>query len=54
MLCTIKLSGCDDNTIFELEVTEKEFLLLQRISDISNMKSTYDCMPIMIISKKES
>lgn len=47
MKIRIKLVGCDDTTIFEMELTEKEYELLQRVANLSEETSTYGCMPIM-------
>lgn len=45
----IALYGCDDSTIFRMELTDKEFELLKKVAEISVNTSTYDCMPIMEI-----
>lgn len=51
-LITIKLNGCDDTTIFTMDVDEKELLLLQRVSKLSEETSAYNCMPTMKIEEK--
>ena len=47
MLITIRLQGCDDSTIFSLEVNQLELNFLEKISKISKETSTYGCMPIL-------
>lgn len=45
----IKLEGCDDETEFDMQLTEEEFNLLKRVSEKANETSTYRCMPRMYI-----
>lgn len=52
MLINIKLTGCDDMTIFAMEVDEAELLLLQRVAKLSKENSSYNCMPTMQIEEK--
>lgn len=47
----IALHGCNDSTIFEMELTEEEYKLVKKIADKSEEVSTYGCMPIMEIKK---
>lgn len=47
----IDLSGCDDNTIFEIELTQEEYNLLKLVSDKSEQVSTYGCMPTLSIEE---
>lgn len=47
----ISLHGCDDSTIFEMELTEEEYELLKRVAKKTEEVSTYMCMPIMEIEK---
>lgn len=49
----ISLVGCDDETFFEMELTEGEFNLLNRVSELSKETSEYRCMPKMYIEEKE-
>lgn len=50
----INIVGCDDSTIFDLEVTQKELIFLKKLSDISIKTSEYGCQPIIEIeSNKE-
>lgn len=48
----ISLVGCDDETVFDMELTEEEFNLLTRVSKLSKETSEYRCMPIMLIEEK--
>jgi len=52
MLINIQLSGCDDTTIFTMDVDEVELLLLQRVAKLSRETSSYSCMPTMKIEEK--
>lgn len=45
----IALCGCDDTTIFEIEVTEAERALIERMCKASKDASDYGCMPTMEI-----
>ncbi len=47
--CKVYLHGCDDSTVFELEVTEDEMYLLKEVEILSKLTSSYGCMPIMEI-----
>lgn len=48
----IQLKGCDDNTVFSMELTNDEYELLKKVSEKANETSTYTCMPRMYIDKK--
>ena len=48
----ISLVGCDDETVFEMELTEEELNLLTRVSELSKETSEYRCMPKMYIEEK--
>lgn len=50
-LYKITLEGCDDQTDFEMELTDKEYELLKRVSEKANETSTYGCMPRMYITE---
>ena len=41
----ISLNGCDDSTVFPMELTIDEFTLLKRVELMSLEASTYGCMP---------
>lgn len=45
----IVLDGCDDSTKFEMELTNEEFELLEKVSAKSNEASKYCCMPRMYL-----
>lgn len=45
----IVLEGCDDSTVFDMELTNEEFDVLKRVSDRANETSYYRCMPRMYI-----
>ena len=49
----ITLEGCDDETVFEMDLTEEETILLQNVAAKANETSTYDCMPRMYVEVKE-
>ena len=45
----IVIDGCDDSTKFEMELTNEEFELLEKVSAKSNEASKYCCMPRMYL-----
>lgn len=47
----ISIDGCDDSTVFEMELTEQEAELVKRICNRSSETSTYGCMPTMEIEE---
>ena len=49
----ITLEGCDDETVFEMDLTEEEKILLQNVAAKANETSTYCCEPRMYVRKKE-
>ena len=49
----ITLEGCDDDTVFEMDLTEEEKILLQNVAAKANETSAYDCMPRMYVELKE-
>ena len=49
MVVEIILEGCDDSTVFEMDVTDAEYTFLKRVSDKANKTSTYDCEPRMYV-----
>ena len=48
----ISVDGCDDSSIFTMELTEDEAKLLKRVSDKCNETSTFHCMPTMEIKEQ--
>ena len=49
----ITLEGCDDKTVFEMDLTEEEAILLEFVAAKANERSTYDCIPRMYVQVKE-
>jgi hypothetical protein len=47
----IGVHGCDDSTIFEMELTDKEAELIDEVCKKCTQMSEYDCMPTMDIEK---
>ena len=43
----ISLNGCDDSTIFDMELNNVEADVLKRVAKKSKETSEYGCMPIM-------
>ncbi|MBQ0090315.1 MAG: hypothetical protein KBT27_13395 [Prevotellaceae bacterium] len=53
MKYTIKLEGCDDDTIFDMELTPEEYELVERISVKSLEVSEYCCMPRLYVKSEQ-
>ena len=50
----ITLLGCDDWTVFQMNLSQEEFKLVKKIEEISKETSTYICMPTLeIVEVKE-
>ena len=49
----ITLEGCDDETVFKIELTEGEAILLEKVAAKANETSTYGCMPRMYVEEYE-
>jgi hypothetical protein len=47
----ISIDGCDDSTIFKMDLTDEEADLLYRISVLSERESKSQCMPILDIEE---
>jgi hypothetical protein len=45
----ILLRGCDDSTMFEMELSDDEANTLRKVSKTSKATSTCDCMPTIEI-----
>lgn len=45
------LNGCDDDTIFTMEMTNNEYEFLKRVSELANETSTYHCMPRLFLDE---
>jgi len=52
MQYTISLLGCDDTTVFDMELTAAEKDLLDKVARLSDETSDSGCMPIMTIEAK--
>ena len=50
---TICLTGCDDYTEFEMDLTAEEAEIIGRVCELSEKTSTYGCMPTMSITLVE-
>ena len=49
----ITLEGCDYETVFKMDLTEGEAILLEKVAAKANETSTYGCMPRMYIEESE-
>ena len=49
----ITLEGCNDKTVFKMEFTEGEAILLEKVAAKANEISTYGCMPRMYVEESE-
>ena len=49
----ITLAGCDDETVFKMDLTEGEAILLEKVAAKANETSTYGCMPRMYVEECE-
>jgi len=49
----ICLEGCDEYTVFTMTLSEQEYALLQRVSELSVKMSEYPCMPTLNIKEVE-
>ena len=49
----ITLEGCDDETVFKMDLTEGEAVLLEKVAAKANETSTYGCMPRMYVEESE-
>lgn len=45
------LNGCDDDTIFTMEMTNSEYEFIKRVSELANETSTYHCMPRLYLDE---
>lgn len=50
-LYCIILLGCHDETAIEMKLTQEEVELVRRISTATIEKSSYCCMPTLVITK---
>lgn len=49
----IQLSGCDDATVFYMDLTDSEYNLLKKVAEKANETSTYMCMPRMFVERND-
>ena len=47
----ITIEGCDDETVFTMELDDKEKELVEEIMRLSKETSTYNCMPRLYIGE---
>lgn len=47
----ISIDGCDDSTVFEIELDDKEIAVAERLASICNKTSEFSCMPTMEIKR---
>jgi len=50
----IKLTGCDDSTTVDIELTVDERALVERISETVNARSEYSCQPTLAVGDSPS
>lgn len=46
----IRLSGCDDATVFVMDLTGAEADAVRRVADRSREVSTFSCEPVMTVT----
>jgi hypothetical protein len=54
MKYSIGVHGCDDSSIFEMELTDEEADVVKRVAFACTETSTYGCMPTMNIEAVET
>ena len=47
----ISIDGCDDSTIFDIELTPMQAKLIEKISKLSYDTSTYGCQPTLELTQ---
>jgi hypothetical protein len=47
----IKVSGCDDSTTVQVELTDAEVAAVRRVADAVTAASDYGCMPRMRVAE---
>ena len=50
----VGLHGCDDSTIFEMDLTDEEVETLRKVAAKAEETSTYGCMPTMTVEEVSS
>jgi hypothetical protein len=46
----IRLAGCDDTTVFVMDLTDDEAALAERVAARARQSSEWDCQPRMTIA----
>lgn len=49
----ISVIGCDDDTTFYMQLTDREAKLVKLLAEKCTEASTYTCMPTMMIQEQE-
>jgi len=49
----INVYGCDATTSFDMELTDAEYEVVDRVAKKCTATSTYGCEPTMVINPKE-
>lgn len=49
----IGIHGCDDSSVFEMELTDEEAEVIKRVAEECTNTSTYGCMPTMTIEARD-
>lgn len=49
---TISLVGCDETTCFDLDLTDEQVALVDRMAAASRQASEYGCFPTLTIDPK--
>jgi hypothetical protein len=49
----IVLSGCDDSTVVEMDLTHDEWAVLDRFAHRTRETSQYGCQPRMSVTRKD-
>lgn len=47
---SVIVSGCDDSTIVDIELTDVEAATVRRLADLVTAASGYGCQPVMRIT----
>lgn len=45
----VTISGCDDQTLFEVELTDTEYKGIRGLAALSRRNSEYGCQPIIVL-----
>ena len=50
-LYRVDLTGCDDETTMELELTDEQARQLRALAALSKRRSEYGCQPVLFIKR---